>query len=131
MPIHNWYLRKSTPKLVSTRIEEAILCRTNCLFSFNIETAIFVLLLLINNSLKKCSDTCQHKTKFVLTLIKTDLTLVEIYAVPLDFFGLDTYVRLKCKLYRSAPKALGKFKISVYNYAIVVVLESRISRYCC
>ena len=51
---------------------------------------------------KKCSDMCQLKTKFVLTLIKTnltliktdltliktDLTLVEIFTAMLDF-GLD------------------------------------------
>ena len=28
---------------------------------------------------KKCSNTCQHKTKFVLILIKINLTLAEIY----------------------------------------------------
>ena len=35
--------------------------------------------------IKKCSDTCQCKIKFILTIIKTDLTLVEIYAVAIDF----------------------------------------------
>ena len=33
---------------------------------------------------KKCLDSCQHKTKFVLTSIKIDLTLEEIYSVVLD-----------------------------------------------
>ena len=38
---------------------------------------------------EKCSDTCQYNIKFVLTFTKNDLTLVEIYAVALNF-GLDT-----------------------------------------
>ena len=37
---------------------------------------------------EKCSDTCQYKIKFALTFAKSDLTLVEIYAVVL-YFGSD------------------------------------------
>ena len=37
----------------------------------------------------KCSDTCQHNIKFVLIFTKNDLTLVETYAIALNF-GLDT-----------------------------------------
>ena len=32
----------------------------------------------------KCSDTCQHGIKLVLTLIKPDLTQTEVYTVTLD-----------------------------------------------
>ena len=38
---------------------------------------------------EKCSDTCQHNIKFVLTFTKNDLTLVETYTTALKF-GLDT-----------------------------------------
>ena len=38
---------------------------------------------------EKCSDTCQHNIKFVLTFTKNDLTLVETYTITLKF-GLDT-----------------------------------------
>ena len=38
---------------------------------------------------EKCSDTCHHKMKFVLTFTKNDLTLVEINAITLSF-GSDT-----------------------------------------
>ena len=37
---------------------------------------------------EKCSDTCQHKIKFVLAFAKSDLTLVEICTVAL-YFGSD------------------------------------------
>ena len=38
---------------------------------------------------EKCSDTCQPNIKFVLTFTKNDLTLIETYAIVLNF-GLDT-----------------------------------------
>ena len=34
---------------------------------------------------EKCSDTCHHKMKFVLTFTKNDLTLVKINAITLNF----------------------------------------------
>ena len=53
---------------------------------------------------EKCSDTCQHKIKCVLTFIKNDLTLVIILA--------QIFVRSSCDLYRSTPKVLGKCQMS-------------------
>ena len=38
---------------------------------------------------EKCSDTCQHNIRFVLTFTKNDLTLVETSAIALNI-GLDT-----------------------------------------
>ena len=54
----------------------------------------------------KGSDTCQHKTKFVLTFTKNDLTLVEIYAITLNF-GSDN-CQIKVAIVQVNSKVVGK-----------------------
>ena len=50
----------------------------------------------------KCSDTCQHMIKFVLTFAKNDQMLVEICTVAL-YFGSD-----KCQIKLGQPKSTWK-----------------------
>ena len=45
-------------------------------------------------------------TRLVLTFSENDLTVVQIYAT--FYFGSDTYIRIRFKLYRSTLKMLRK-----------------------
>ena len=56
---------------------------------------------------EKCSDTCHHKMKFVLTFTKNDLTLLEIKLN----FGSDT-CQIKVKIVQVNTKVLGKCHLS-------------------
>ena len=57
-------------------------------------------------------DICQHKIKFALTLINTDLTSVEIYTVTLNF-GLDT-CQIKMQIVQvntKSPQKMSKVRL--------------------
>ena len=75
---------------------------------------------------EKCSDTCQHKIKFVLTFTKNDLTLVEISVMGLDFCS-DVYVRSR-ELYRSTSKnskVLGNVRCPTVYILIIVIISKQ------
>ena len=71
-------------------------------------TIINVLQLMAKHEIRtvKCSDTCQHMIKFVLTFAKNDQTLVETCTVAL-YFGSDK-CQIKLGFVQVNPKSARK-----------------------